>query len=46
MPFLSAPVDQGMGSYAVAPGTIVTTDASSWATTYTAQAQYTVATGP
>jgi len=46
VPMVSAAVNEGMGTYAVAPGAQVATDASSWAATYVAQVQYTIATGP
>jgi len=46
VPMVSAAVNEGMGTYAVAPGAQVVTDASSWAATYVAQVQYTIATGP
>jgi len=46
IPMVSAAQGLGMGTYAVAPGAQVVTDASSWAATYVAQVQYTIATGP
>jgi YVTN family beta-propeller protein len=46
VPMLTAAATDGMGSYTVVPGASVTTDSNSWAATYTAQAQYSIATGP
>jgi len=46
VPMVSAAQGTGMGTYAVAPGAQVATDSSSWAATYVAQVQYTIATGP
>jgi len=46
VPMVSAALGTGMGTYAVAPGAQVVVDASSWAATYVAQVQYTIATGP
>jgi len=43
---VAANVDQGMGSYEVAPGASVLTDANSWAATYTTNAEYSIITGP
>lgn len=44
--FVSAALNTGMGSYTVDPGAQVNADASSWAATYTASAQYSIITGP
>lgn len=44
--FLSAAIDNGMGQYTVVPGAAITADLNSWAATYTAGIQYTIATGP
>jgi len=46
VPMVSAAQGTGMGTYAVAPGAQVVTDSSSWAATYVAQVQYTIASGP
>ena len=46
VPFMSAAINNGMGSYLVSPGVDVVVDASSWAATYTSQVQYTIASGP
>jgi hypothetical protein len=43
---VSAALGTGMGSYNVAPGASAVTDAASWAQTYTANAQYTIVSGP
>ena len=43
---VSAAAGTGMGSYNVAPGASAVTDAASWAQTYTANAQYTIVSGP
>lgn len=43
---VAANTNQGMGSYTVVPGASVIIDSNSWAATYTAQAQYTITTGP
>ena len=44
--FLSAATTDGMGTYSVSPGVSVATDTNSWAATYIAEVQYTIATGP
>ncbi len=44
--FISAAQMTGMGSYTVNPGMMITSDASSWAATYTASVQYSIVTGP
>lgn len=46
VPMVVAAATTGMGSYTVVPGASVVTDSNSWAATYTAQAQYSIATGP
>jgi len=46
VPVVSAALGEGMGTYGVAPGVLVVADASSWAATYVAQVQYTIASGP
>jgi len=46
VPMVSAAPGTGMGTYGIAPGALVLTDASSWAATYVAQVQYTIASGP
>jgi hypothetical protein len=43
---VDAAADTGMGSYNVAPGASAVTDAASWAATYTANAEYTIVSGP
>lgn len=44
--FLDAQVNQGMGSYTVIPSVNLSLDANSWQGTYTADVQYTIASGP
>lgn len=46
VPFLSAAVNQGMGSYTVTPNVSLSLDSTSWAGTYSANVQYTIAAGP
>ncbi len=46
VPFVSAALQQGMGSYTVSPGVQVAVDSSAWSATYIAQAEYTIAMGP
>lgn len=46
IPFVSAALNQGMGSYTVTPGARVQSDSNSWAATYTAGVLYTILTGP
>jgi len=46
VPVVSAAPGEGMGTYGVAPGVLVIADSSSWAATYVAQVQYTIASGP
>lgn len=43
---VSAAVNTGMGTYTVVPGAQVATDSNSFASTYTANAQYSIVTGP
>lgn len=44
--FLKATLNHGMGNYTVTPGVNVQTDPQTWAATYKANVQYTIATGP
>jgi hypothetical protein len=44
--FVTAAVNQGMGSYTVSPQASVAVDPSVWAQTYVAQVTYTVVSGP
>jgi hypothetical protein len=44
--FVSAAVNAGMGSWTITPGMNVTVDTNSWAATYQATVQYTIAVGP
>ncbi len=44
--FVSAALNTGMGTYTVNPGAQIVSDSNSWATSYTAGVQYTIATGP
>jgi hypothetical protein len=44
--FVTAPVNQGLGSYTVSPQASVTTDLSVWAASYVAQVTMTIASGP
>lgn len=44
--FLDAAVGQGMGSYTAVPAVKLSLDTNSWAGTYSASVQYTIATGP
>ncbi len=44
--FVSAALNTGMGTYTVDPGASITSDKSSWATSYTAGVQYSIVTGP
>jgi hypothetical protein len=44
--FVTATVGTGMGTYVATPGVSVSTDATSWAATYTAGVQYSIVTGP
>lgn len=44
--FMTAAQGTGMGSYTVKPGVSVTLDPQSWAASYKAGVQYTIATGP
>jgi hypothetical protein len=44
--FLSAAPGTGEGTYTVVPGVALSTDSNSWAQTYSASVQYTIASGP
>lgn len=44
--FVSAALNNGMGTYTIDPGAQVTDDPGSWAATYTAGVQYSIVTGP
>jgi hypothetical protein len=46
VPFVSAAVDTGMGAYTITPEMGINTDVNSWAQQYTANIEYTVASGP
>lgn len=43
---VEAAAGTGMGSYTVVPGAQAVTDSASWAATYTANAEYTIVSGP
>lgn len=44
--FVSAAVDDGMGTYVVTPGVEFASDVTSWAATYSAGLQYSIVSGP
>ena len=44
--FLTAAVNQGVGSFTVTPSASITSDSFAWAQTYTAQVTYTISSGP
>jgi hypothetical protein len=46
VPFLSAPSGAGMGEYKVTPQAVISTDVNSWAASYTADVEYSIASGP